>query len=82
MVGDRSDPYVYDVELRLDDRAPAVIAMPVDELVRRLEVAWGYRLEPGRHTLRLALLNPRPGEGIRLDDLVTYGDRPAAPRSP
>jgi hypothetical protein len=82
MVGDRSDPYVYDVELRLDDRAPAVIAMPVDELVRRLEVAWGYRLEPGRHTLRLALLNPRPGEGIRLDDLVTYGDRPAAPRAP
>ncbi|MCX6574045.1 MAG: ADP-ribosylglycohydrolase family protein [Candidatus Aminicenantes bacterium] len=82
MVGDRSDPYVYDVELRLDDRAPVVLAMPVDELVRRLEVAWGYRLGPGRHTLRLALLNPRPGEGIRLDDLITYGDRPAAPRSP
>jgi hypothetical protein len=79
-VDDRSDPYVYEVEARLDDRAPVKIALPVDELVRRLEIAWGYRLAPGRHTLRLALLNPRPGEWIRVDDLITYGDRPARPR--
>ena len=52
--------------------------MPVDDLVRRLEVAWGYGLGSGRHTLRLSLLNPRPDESIRIDDLITYGDRPAA----
>jgi hypothetical protein len=80
MSGDRSDPYVYEVELRLDDRAPAVITMPVDELVRRLEVAWDFRLAAGRHTLGLRLLNPRPGESIGLDDLIVYGDRPARPR--
>ncbi|MGZ5496919.1 MAG: ADP-ribosylglycohydrolase family protein, partial [Candidatus Aminicenantales bacterium] len=80
MVGDRSDPYVYEVELRVDDRAPAAIAMPVDELVRRLEIAWAYDLGPGRHTLRLELRNPRPGEFIRVDDLVVYGDKPAVPR--
>ena len=76
MSDDRSDPYVYEVELRLDDRAPVVITMPVDELVRRLEVAWDFRLAAGRHTLRLRLLNPRPGEFIGLDDLIVYGDRP------
>ncbi|MGZ5452736.1 MAG: ADP-ribosylglycohydrolase family protein [Candidatus Aminicenantales bacterium] len=80
MVGDRSDPYVYEVELRIDDRAPAAIAMPVDELVRRLEIAWAYDLGPGRHRLRLELRNPRPGEFIRVDDLVVYGDKPAVPR--
>jgi len=80
MVRDRSDPYVYQVEVRLDDRAPVTIDLPVDELVRRLEVAWGYQLEPGAHTLKLALLNPRPGEGIRLDDLLVYGVRPASMR--
>jgi hypothetical protein len=80
MVGDRSDPYVYEIELRIDDRAPATITMPVDELVRRLEVAWAYDLGPGRHTLRLELRNPRPGESIRVDDLVVYGAKPAAPR--
>jgi hypothetical protein len=81
LVGDRSDPYVYDVELRLDDGEPVMIALPVDELVRRLEVGWQYGLAPGRHTLRLMLRNPRPGEWIRLDSLITYGDRPAAPGS-
>ena len=80
MSGDRSDPYVYEIELRIDDRAPAVVAMPVDELVRRLEIAWAYDLKPGRHTLRLELRNPRPGEYIGVDDLLVYGDRPAAPR--
>ena len=80
MSGDRSDPYVYEVELRLDDRAPVVITMPVDELVRRLEVAWDFRLAAGRHTLKLRLLNPRPGEFIGLDDMIVYGARPAARR--
>jgi len=82
MSGGRSDPYVYEVELRLDDRAPAVITMPVDDLVRRLEVAWDFRLAAGRHTLELRLLNPRPGEFIGLDDLIVYGDRPVRPRRP
>jgi hypothetical protein len=72
------DPYVYKIEVGLDDRAPVVVAMPVDELVRRLEVAWGYKLAQGRHTLKLSLLNPRPDEYIRIDDLIAYGDRPAA----
>ena len=80
MVGDRSDPWVYEIEIKVDDRAPAVVTMRVDELVRRLEVAWAYDLKPGRHTLRLELRNPRPGEFIRVDDLVVYGDKPAAPR--
>jgi hypothetical protein len=80
MVDDRSDPYVYEVEVGLDGGEPAVVAMPVDELVRRLEVAWAYPLAPGPHTIRLALRNPRPGESIRLDELIVYGERPSAPR--
>ena len=80
MVSDGSDPYVYEIGLRLDDRAPVVVAMPVDELVRRLEIGWAYGLAPGRHTLRLELRNPRPGEEIRVDDLIVYGQRPSAPR--
>jgi ADP-ribosylglycohydrolase len=75
-----ADPYVYEVEVRLDDRAPVVVRLPVDDLVRRLEIAWGYGLTAGRHTLRLSLLNPRTGEWIRVGDLITYGDRPSAPR--
>lgn len=72
-----NDPYVYEVELTLDERPPVVIGMPVDDRVRRLEIAWAYRLEPGRHALKLRLLNPRPGEYVRIDDLIVYSDKPA-----
>lgn len=76
MVDDGSDPHVYRVELVLDDRPPVVFGMPVDDLVRRLEVSWAYLLKNGKHTVRLRVLNPRRGEYIRLDDLIIYGDTP------
>jgi hypothetical protein len=50
--------------------------MPVNDRVRRLEIAWGYRLANGAHLLRLRLLDPRPGDAIQIDDLIAYGDKP------
>jgi len=47
-----------------------------NDLVRRLEVSWTYLLNDGKHTVKLRVLNPREGEYIRLDDLITYGDKP------
>jgi hypothetical protein len=76
MVEDGSDPYVYQVEIVLDDMPPVVVAMPVDDLVRKLEISWDYRLEDGPHVLKIELLNPRPGEHIRMDDLITFGGMP------
>jgi hypothetical protein len=78
MVETGKDPYVYKIEVGLDDLTPIVVAMPVDDLVRRLEVAWAYRLANGPHVLKLKLLNPRAGEFIRIDELITYNDKPAA----
>jgi hypothetical protein len=76
MVDDGSDPYVYQVELVLDDRPPVVFGLPVEDLVRRLEVSWAYLLNDGKHTVKLRVLNPREGGYVRLDDLITYGDKP------
>lgn len=76
MDGTGTDPYVYRIELVLDDRPPVVFGMPVNELVRRLEISWAYLLRAGKHTIKLRVLNPRPGEYIRVDDLITYGDKP------
>lgn len=78
MAAPGSDPYAFEVELAVDGGPPSVIVLPVDELVRRLEIAWGYGLANGRHTLELKLLNPRPGGTVGLGDLIVYGDRPAA----
>jgi hypothetical protein len=79
MAYDGKDPYVFRVELVLDDRPPAVINLPVDDLVRKLEISWAYLLRAGKHTLKLRVLNPRPGEYIRVDDLITYSDKPVPP---
>ncbi|MCX6225768.1 MAG: ADP-ribosylglycohydrolase family protein, partial [Bacteroidia bacterium] len=68
----RTDPYVFQVEMVLDQKPAEVLNMPVNGLVRRLEIAWKYDLEPGQHTLRLKILNPKPGEVIRMNDLITY----------
>ncbi len=80
MVSDGSDPYVYEIEMRIDDRPATLVRMPVEERERRLEIGWAYDLAAGRHTVRLELRNPRPGEEIRVEDLIVYGPRPAAPR--
>ena len=73
------DPYVYRIELVLDGRPPVVFGMPVNELVRRLEISWAYLLPAGKHTIKLRVLNPQPGEYIRIDDLITYSDKPGPP---
>ncbi len=74
---EHADPYVFKVEFVLDGRPPVVVAMPVNDLVRRLEISWGYLLKNGKHTLELRVLNPREGEHIRVDELITYSARPA-----
>jgi len=67
-----NDPYVFQVQMILDNGPAEALTMPVNDLTRRLEVAWKYNLEPGRHTLRLKVLNPKAGESIRINDLITY----------
>jgi len=72
MNGDQTDPYVFQIEASVDTGKAELIRMPVDERVRRLEVCWNYDLKPGKHVLRLKILNPRAGQSIRLNDLITY----------
>lgn len=69
------DASVFRVEMILDDGPAEAFNMPVNYLTRRLEVAWKYNLQPGRHTVRLKILNPKVGEKIRIHDLITYRDK-------
>jgi hypothetical protein len=79
MVDAGKDPYVFHLELVLDGRPPAIIDLPVDDLVRKLEISWAYLLPAGKHAIELRVLNPRPGEYIRVDDLLTYAGKPGPP---
>jgi hypothetical protein len=66
------DSYVFQLEMKLDKRPAEVINIPVNDLIRRNDIAWKYDLEPGGHTLQLKILNPKAGEAIRINDLITY----------
>jgi hypothetical protein len=66
------DPYVFRIEMILDSGPAESFNMPASYLTRRLEVAWKYNLKPGRHTVRLKILNPKAGGLIRINDLITY----------
>jgi hypothetical protein len=70
--GKNTDPYVFELEMSIDHGPAELIKMPVNYLVRRLEVAWKYDLAPGDHTLTLKILNPKTEGSIRLGDLITY----------
>jgi len=66
------DGYVYQVELTVDKSPSETIKLPVNSRVRRLEIAWKYQLKPGDHTIHVKVLNPRSGESVRINDLITY----------
>jgi hypothetical protein len=68
----KNEGYVFQVQMTVDDRPAERFNMPAGYLTRRLEVAWKYDLSPGRHIIRLKILNPVAGESIKIDNLITY----------
>jgi len=66
------DSYIYQVAAILDQGPAEIIELPVNDRIRKLEIIWRYELEPGQHILHLKLLNPRKGESVRLQELITY----------
>ncbi len=67
-----NDPFVFQVEMILDDQPAVNFPMPVSYVSRKHEVAWAYGLEEGTHRLKLKILNPVKGEYIGINDLITY----------
>ncbi len=72
-------PGVIDVEMVVDDLAPVAFAMPLNDLRRRLEVAWMFGLTDGPHVIRLKILNPWEAGRIRTGDLIIYRSQPFNP---
>lgn len=70
----RSD-YVYQIAVELDGKKETV-EMPFHFTNRKTEVFWKYNLPPGKHTVKLTLLNPDKRSNIVLKDLIIYSDKP------
>ncbi len=68
---------VLELEVRLDDEPAEKIFLPSEVRIRKPTPFWRFRLQKGKHRVRVKLLNPEPGLELRLTDAVIY----ASPRS-
>jgi hypothetical protein len=70
--------YVFKIEVDLDGQK-AIVDMPFHFTNRKTEVFWKYDLAPGKHSVKLKLLNPDKRTEIVLKDILVYNAKPARP---
>jgi hypothetical protein len=70
---------VLEVEIRVDGGAVETLRMPTDDRTRRPTPLWRYRLASGAHRVSIRLLNPAPGVGLDLTDVIVYSAQPPKP---
>lgn len=68
--------FVCRMDVFVDDQKIETAHLPASFTRRRLDLTWKYQLPPGKHTVRLKLLNPNPDYAVRVRNLVVYGDKP------
>ncbi len=70
-----SSRHRFQVEVRVDGILTETADLPTDDHIRRETLFWKYGLTPGRHVVKLKVLNPRANASIQLGDLVVYADK-------
>lgn len=68
------EEYVHRVEVYLDNNLVETVELPTRYITRRHDICWRYNLTNQKHTVKLKLLNPRPGYRLWLGDVVVYSD--------
>jgi hypothetical protein len=66
--------FVFRAELFLDGQKVETAEFPASAIRRRHDLFWKYQLPPGKHSLRVTVLNPDSGYSLRLQDLLVYRD--------
>ncbi|MBN1132116.1 MAG: ADP-ribosylglycohydrolase family protein [Bacteroidales bacterium] len=69
------DPYVAILKMYIDGSLDETIKLPMKNTSRRLEPAWKYQMEEGKHNVKLVWLNPDPAYEIRINDIMIYSEK-------
>lgn len=67
--------YVFNVECYIDDQLVETAKLSTSYLTRKNELIWKYQLPPGKHSVRLKLLNPDANLECRLGEIIIYADK-------
>jgi hypothetical protein len=64
--------YTAKIEVFIDGKLSETVMLPADFTTRRNEICWKYNLEPGRHDVKIKLLNPSDNGRLVLTGILIY----------
>lgn len=73
---DIATKYIYTTELYIDGILTESPTLPAAREARRYDLCWKYNLPKGKHTVKLKIVNPVPGQHFDVRDIVIYADTP------
>ncbi len=65
-----------EIEVFIDNVLSEKASLPTDFTKRRYEICWKYNLKPGKHIVKIRLLNPGKEHQVILDNILIYSDKP------
>lgn len=74
--GQYDGDFVYKLDVYVDGKKLETANIPASFTRRRYDLTWKYQLSPGKHTVRLKLLNPDKDFTLRLRNLIVFGNKP------
>lgn len=72
---DTSD-FKFKAEVTIDGMSKETVMLPASFILRRHEITWKYNLQPGKHVIKIKLLNDDKDHFVSLADLLVYGNQP------
>lgn len=69
------EEYVALLDMYIDGQRDQTIRLPMKNTSRRLEPAWKYQLNEGKHQVRLVWINPHKEYEIRINDILIYSEK-------
>ncbi len=67
--------HVLKAALFIDGRQVETAELPVDPIHARTELFWNYKLSPGKHIIKVKVLNPHGSYEIRTVDCLVYDNK-------
>jgi hypothetical protein len=64
--------YVFRADIYIDDVKTETAEFPTASHDRRNELFWNYGLSPGKHRVRMVVLNPSPDHSLHAGEYIVY----------
>ena len=71
-LAEENDPYVAEIEVWIDGELDQVSLLPMKGTSRKLEPAWKYQMQEGRHHVKMVWRNPQPDTYLLRINAIQY----------